>query len=315
MSAFEELERRGEFGPEGLELLYTLMEQEARRLPILGTVAKDGLDDLVQEFFLDAAGRGLTARAFAAGIQDDETLARYVRKSVKHWLIDRARRTDRGALRRQIEGLLRGEAAFEQVPNGSPGGGRWRLAGTAVYPWSGDPGQLLDAARRVPVRPMAGGRLRRPSLGKHADLVALLKVIFDKACGSLGVSDLADIFADRFPGTLSSHEVSLDTLMEETPGGSTQVAATQLGPETMALAAEQETHDALSALSIYGQLREWERRILPIADDLSAIGAALGRGRSTANTRRQQMREHLLEICGDVPPASLMAELRELCSR
>lgn len=96
MSAFGELRRDGQFGPAGLALLGALMEQEARRLPVLGRThwPLTRVEDLTQSFFVER-GMALTTNLVAAGVTDDVALGKYVRRSVRNWLTDQARKTDR----------------------------------------------------------------------------------------------------------------------------------------------------------------------------------------------------------------------------
>src|SRR5258708_39232692 len=94
---------------------------------------------------------------------DDESVGRLLRKSLRNWLIDRVRRTSRGALRRRLTRLISEDERFEAVPEGQPGAGRWRLAGTAGAP-PGAPFAPPRAAAwgipgvRQPPRDREGGR-------------------------------------------------------------------------------------------------------------------------------------------------------------
>ena len=314
MSAFGELRRDGQFGPAGLALLGALMEQEARRLPVLGRThwPLTRVEDLTQSFFVER-GMALTTNLVAAGVTDDVALGKYVRRSVRNWLTDQARKTDRGALRRQLERILGQEPSFEKVPAGSAGANSWRLVGAPGPPWQGDLTDLVKAARSVPLRPMHGGDERRPSLGSGDEVVALLTAVFTKAGGPLEVAQLADVALRRLPSLMSPVEASLD----ETAGHEGAAFADQSwDPETVVLAAEQELDDALYAAWLYRELSAWERQILPVIENLADISATLGCGRSTANTRRQQLLERLRELCGGEPPTGgVFVELIRLCQQ
>ena len=297
-----------------LVLLSQLLSQEARELPVLSTDTRDP-EDWFPEFMADQNKlKSFTASVVAAGKTDLETFGPYARASVRNWLIDQARKTDQGALRRQIESALQREAAFEQVPSGAPGAGQWRLTGRTGTTWAGNPAELVEAAAAVSVHPKRGGANRRGSLGSRQEVAALLTAILDGAGGSLPIAQICHVVGQRIPGTLSPQEVSLDA-DGCTADRDTALADRTFNPEDIYVASETDVEDGLTALEIFTQLSGWERQMLPVGSDLYAIAAVLHCGRSTANTRRQQLRDHLLEMNGGVALSpGVMRELLELCS-
>lgn len=294
---------------EDVDLLADLLAQEVRKLPVLAVQEQD-YADLLQDFFCER-GPSLTAKAAASGALSRDQVAKYMRTSVRHWLIDRARKTDLGALYRQVERRLELEAVFEQVPAGAPGEGWWHLTGTSAEPWSGDPAELDDAARAVPIHPKRGGAQRRAALGTASEVKDLLAAILAKAGGSLPTVQLVDVVRRRIPATLSPQEVALD---DDVAGG-VVLADRDADPESLYLDREADLDNAVKAVEVYAQLSDWEWRVLPVCDDLEKIGQVLDCGRSTANNRRQQLGAHLLELNANIPlSADVMRELVELCS-
>jgi hypothetical protein len=143
----------GHVGKGFLELLTAVVRQQLRRLPVLyvGRRLDDDLvGDAVQDFAEERWERTITALLTEA--TDDESLERLLHRIVRFWLIDQVRTTDRGSVLRRLRDHLTEDPAFEMVPDGEPGAGRWRLVGTADAPWGGRIEDLVAAAYRVPAR-------------------------------------------------------------------------------------------------------------------------------------------------------------------
>jgi hypothetical protein len=148
MTPYAELYANGQFGEAGYNLLFELTRQELRLFPDLRPATADhyAVWDFVGDFLVDR-GSGVIAMLLATA-SDDEGVTRLLRTSLRHWLVDQVRKTARGALRRRLTRLISEDEPFEVVPDGRPGAGRWRLAGTARLP-AGPP--LVD------LRAAAGG--------------------------------------------------------------------------------------------------------------------------------------------------------------
>ena len=117
-------------------------------------------------------------------------------------MIDQARKTSAGALRRTVEKVLARADSFEQVPSGEAGEGRWRLAGTPVSPWAGRTEDLVEAARVVPyVRiPRWSSAGRRSPAADRASIVAVAHAVLEAAAGSMEVAQIVAVFlADSRP--------------------------------------------------------------------------------------------------------------------
>lgn len=314
VSAFHELKETGEFGVLGLRLLGTLMTQELSRFPTLSRASADEPDDYVQEFFVDR-GMGLTL-ALMLQASDDDSFARFTRRSIRNWLIDQVRKTALGSLYRQVESLLGADSCFQQVPNDQPGAGGWRMVGSTGGPWGGDPAALDAVAASVKVRAVRGkGTERRAPLGERLDLGSLVEAILTCAGGSLETAQIVGVFARRFPAVLDPLQVSLDDL--GIGGAWISDVADRSGyrdPERRAIAAEDDFELQLCALTVFEQLSHEERQIVIAGGDIDLVRTLLGCGRSVAYTRRKKVLKLIEELAGpeeDLP--AVFEAVQELC--
>jgi hypothetical protein len=297
--AFEELCARGCFGPLCLRLTKRLMREESWRFPVLssaGRLQQADQDDLVGKFVVDRIVP-VTAMLLAQAV-DDDSMGRLLRISIKHWLIDQARQTAVGALRRRLEELLSGVEALEQVPDGKPGAGRWRLTGSAGLPWSGRTGDLIDAARTVAQvkMPKWSSTTRRPPVADRASLVAVAHAVLSTAGGSVELAQLVEVFVARFPAVLDPALVPLPDGSDDRSDG---IVDTALAPEEQVIAELDELDASTSAAEIVGMLTGSERRMVPLLDDMQAVQDLLGCRRSQAYHQAKRLKEKLVQLCGD----------------
>ena len=313
MSLYDEVAQAGEFGPRSYVLLLKLMSEELRRFPALGGDRLREVDDFVHQFFVDR-GNGLTAGVLVEAF-DDDSFGKYVRRSVRNWLIDQVRQTDVGALRRQVEDLMANHPGVEMVPSGVPGAGRWRVRGSAVGPWAGDPSELDEVAAGVAVRAVRSrGTERRPPLGSRSELEALATVILERAAGSLETAQLVDVFTRRFPGALDPITTSLDDVRERS--GVLEIAdvSERSDPEAEVLAEEAQSAASRAAGIIYDQLDGWERLIVPLLTDVGSVQTILKCGRSVAYLRIKRVQQRISELSDPAVDAhALFDELVKRC--
>jgi hypothetical protein len=281
-------------------LIDGLVREEARRFPALapgGGWRQADLEDLLGDFLADRV-EAVTANLMALA-HDDASMGRLLRKSIRHWLIDKARGTGVGALRRALDAVLASEGSFERVPVGEAGAGRWRLAGTSAPPWSGAVGDLLDAARAVPnVKiPKWSSSTRRAPVADRVSLVAVARAVLGAAGGSLEVAQLVEVFAARFPVVLDPVEVPLPADPEAGARGAGDDGGPT--PEDLVIAAEDEFSAAVAAAEIVGMLSVEERRIVPYLHTPQAVQEVLGCGRSQAYHRVARLTEKLAQLGGD----------------
>jgi hypothetical protein len=292
-------------------LIQKLVREEVRRFPSLaktgGWQAAD-LEDVVGEFLVDRL-EGLTATLMAQAV-DDASMGRLLRRSIRHWLIDQARKTGVGAVRRTLERVLQEDDQFEKVPAGEEGAGRWRVTGVSGPPWSGAICDLVEAARVVPnVKiPKWSSSARRPPVADRTSLVATLRAVLAAARGSLEVAQLVEVFVQRFPVVLDPVVVPMSELSDSAHQGA------GLTPEEEVIAAEDDVAAGVAAAEIVGMLSPDERRIVPHLDDPAAVQALLGCGRSQAYHHTKRLKEKLAQLVGDGDEArSVGLEVIRLC--
>jgi hypothetical protein len=298
IAAYEELREQGFLGSHGVALVSTVVREELGRFPVL---AEQDSDDVVQEFFVDRI-QVLTVMLLAQATNND-SFGRLVRRTARNWLIDQARKTGAGALRRTIEKMLGESADFDEVPAGHAGAGRWRLVGTSGEPWGGDTGRLIAAAWAVPnVRvPKWSSKSRRPPIADRQSLVAIARAILHEAGGSLETAQIVHVFALRFAAALDPLEVSLDADSNEdadipTPRG--EPPSQELGPEDLVIAEDVALDVAVAAAEIVGRLSGAERALIPVLDDSSKVRERLGLGRSQSAHFASTLKAKIRSLAG-----------------
>lgn len=313
MTAFEEFQRVRDFGELGWELLNKLVSEELAKVPALARHSSDEVSDYVIGFLTEKRAKLLVTLIAEAG--DESTFGKIIRRSIKNWLIDKVRQTESGAFRRQVEGLLR-SSLFDQVPSGSPGAGRWRLAGSTCAPFGGDPELLYSAARSVSVRAIQWkGTQRRSPLGSSKELANLLVAIFQAANGSLEISQIVDVFTHRFPAASYSMSVSLEALSADgMEVFSTEDTNSSGDPEGSAIDAEEMEDLSISARTVYEMLSCLERRMLPILANVEAVKLLLGCRKSKAYLEIQRLAAKIKEYAGGTGNyLELFYVLEEMC--
>ncbi|MFK4362072.1 hypothetical protein ABH939_005607 [Rhodococcus sp. 27YEA6] len=280
----------------GLALTRQLISEEIRKFPALAHRAAE-LDDVVQDFLVDRIER-LTV-ALAAQASNDDSFGRLLRRSIRNWLIDRARSTGIGALRRSIEKVLGEESEFEKVTHGDEGAGRWRLVDGDSTPWAGDPDLLVKAAWEVPnVRvPKWSSTSRRPPVADRGAMTAIARAVLATAEGSLEIAQLVNVFARRFAAALDPVEMSLGKME------SSEVPSCETTPEDLVVAVDSEIDAASAAAEIFTRLTETERAVLRVLLDSSAVQERLGLGRSQSAQFATRLKAKIRDLAGTGPEA------------
>lgn len=305
ISAFRELQELGHVGEQCLRLIMRLMAEELRRLPVLwpaGGLCMADIEDMASDFYEDK-GDKVTANLLVLATNDD-SVGRLLRTSIRHWLIDQARKTAIGSIRHSVEKVLAGDATFQKVGPGA----RWRLAGTTGGPFGGDHGELIRAAgsvRRVRIQPWRSTSRRAP-LANRASVVAVCRAVLSAANGSLELGELVHVLLIRFP-------VVLDPAIVPVSDFEYEYADVELTPEEHVVAADEELAAAVSAAQVVGMLTPDERRIIRYLDNLPALQHELGCGRSQSYEHARRLKEKLRELVGDDDVAAVGREVIQLC--
>jgi hypothetical protein len=312
--ALDELRIKGAFGAQCLVLLFRLTRSEARRFPELrpsGGWTDDDVWQLAAEFFADK-GEAVTRMLLAQAV-DEETMGRLLRTSVRHWLVDTVRKTDRGAVRHRLENVLADSPElFERVPGTEAGAGYWRLIGAGAP--SGVPfEELIEAAWRITdvVVPRWTSKTRRAPFADAASVRRVLMIVLKTAGGSLDTATLTGIFARRFPMAIDPREQAFPEDAERTVaiGAGTSDPAGHLEAHESAIEA------SARAREVFEKLSADERRLLPVlASGVAEQMAVLGRGRSETYRHVAALKERLRATLGaEAERDAIMLEVRDLC--
>lgn len=296
ISAYEELHQQGHLHRRGVALVSRIVREESKRFSALEHLDHE---DLTHDFFV-ARIAALTAMLLAQATSDD-SFGKLVRRTVRNWMIDQARATGTGPLRRSIEKILSETALFECVTDGQEGAGRWRIAHTAGQPWGGDPDSLVAVAWAVPdvrVPAWKKGTRRAPVADRHS-LVAMLEAVLQAAAGSLETAQLVHVFAQRFAAALDPIEVPLSEQQhEDDEHGSVDVRSETPGPEELVIAESVAAETAEAAAQIVERLSDDERTILCIIDDPAAVMRQLGLARSQSAEFTRRLKAKIRELVG-----------------
>ncbi|CDO91606.1 hypothetical protein AWC29_05185 [Mycobacterium triplex] len=300
------MQEAGHLGEKCLAIVEKLLREELRRfLPL----AHLEFEDVVQDFLVDRV-RPLTASLLGQATNDD-SLAKLLRTSIRNWLIDRARETGIGHIRRTLEKVLNTASDFERVAAGQDGAGRWRIAGSNAAPWVGSIADLTATAwsvREVRV-PKWSSATRRAPLADRDSLVAIIDAVLATAGGSLEIAQLVAVFANRFAAALDPTVASIDD--DDHP---IDVAATTLDPEETLIADEVALDVASAAAEIAGRLTATEREIVPMLHDSAAVRLKLGKGRTQSAAFTARLKARIRELAGTSGDAEdIVREVIALC--
>lgn len=299
VTALAEL-RAGEFGNCCILLLEKLMEEELRRGGHYGySGSKDELSDYVNGFYAKKAG-AVTVTLMAQAT-DDASVGKYLRRSVRNWLIEESRRHGSGPLARRVGELLSGSDEFDKVPVRTEGAGRWRLAGTSGPPWGGAVSELVSAAHTVrEVRtPSWTSDTRRAPIADRDDLLAVLRAVLERAGGPVELTVLVQVMHQRFPAAVDVEPDRLDS--EEGARVRDAVPSSEPDPEETLLAAEHDAAVAELADRIDSRLEEWERAVLAARGDSGVLAVRLECGRTKAYGYVNSAYRHLQELAAEEP--------------
>ncbi|MGY4744571.1 hypothetical protein [Streptomyces sp. ATMOS53] len=200
--AYEELSQTGEPGPKTLELLLRMVHQVRRASgfpPPEGYTqwSDDAAYDVITAMLTrEGAGQKFVTACFALAISE-ATLERLFLASIKNFLIDEAKKTPRGKLRRRIARLMSEDTSFRRRPGSPP---RWALSGLpedAV--WQGDLDDLIAEASRVDGVGITRWNRSGPTPRKMVQaLMTVLMQVLRHAQGAVREEDLAKVLESRF---------------------------------------------------------------------------------------------------------------------
>jgi hypothetical protein len=231
----------------------------------------------------------LTADLVTIGVTP-QVVGKVMRRWIRNFLIDRARDTPLGRIRRKLEEDVLGQyPEFLQVLAGEEGAGRWCLAGQPSYLYAGDFAPLIEAAYGVPgVKAVRWSGPRRPPLTSDASLRAIVAAVLAAAGGSLEVAQLVHVVAQRFPAAAEPEDSMI--------GDDTLDRVTRVGKDDPGFALE----IGESIREVYDQLSPSQRALVPYLEcDIKVVMEVLNVGRSRAYEAVKQVRDLLDRLLPD----------------
>lgn len=209
MSAFDELAApawadfsgSGQLTDAVAKLLLALMESVAR----FGTTGPPGdyerwCPEAVEEAVLEFLAHPRTPRRLTT-IRVRSDSARGFRlqleASIKNWLRDEARRSNRGHVIERIRTVMSSADEFHQAP--AAGAAAWAIGPDAAELYSGPTGNLFDAARAVTnVERVYWDGERRDPIASPDDLHEVLEAVLTEAGAAVDEALLSEVIAYRF---------------------------------------------------------------------------------------------------------------------
>ncbi|MFD5629655.1 hypothetical protein [Streptomyces sp. NPDC127072] len=270
--AYEELARDGHLGNEGFELLRRVGRQVCRTQgfpPPKGynRWENDAVDELLHRMITrEGAGGQFILTCFLKAV-DDTSLEKLFFTSIRRFLIDEAKSTPRGKLRRRFAKRLAEDDRFRAVSGASP---RWALAAHPVDSiWQGDLDELVRAAWEVRGVWITAWNHSGPTPQKtvHA-LITVLTAVLEAADGAVREEDLAKVLEARFdllsPPLLTNLYADDGVLLH---------SGVDQAQESDPVAAES------VAGELWHEMSSQERKLLPhLVEDPAAVASLLGLG-------------------------------------
>ncbi|MFF4764122.1 hypothetical protein [Streptomyces sp. NPDC001292] len=307
--AYEELSQTGKLGPETFELLQRLVHQVRRSSgfpPPEGYQewSDDAAYDVITAMLTrEGAGQRFVTSCFVQAA-DEASLERLFLASIKNFLIDEAKKTPRGKLRRRIARLMGADASFRRAPGSPP---RWMLS---EHPegavWQGDLDDLVAEAWRVRGVGITRWNHSGPTPAQTVQaLMVILTQILRHARGAVREEDLAKVLESRFE------------LLA--PARFTPLYADEGAPADPVEAAAAEADAAAAgggAADIWQRLTANERQLLPYLDeDAHHAAQLLEIGPAQAEAVLAGLKEKLrLALSDDSDRTAVMGALLRRCA-
>ncbi|MBT1681894.1 hypothetical protein [Curtobacterium flaccumfaciens] len=274
----------GHLGTAAFKMMTAVFTAQVPRFP--GLVPPDEVGDLVNGFFEDK-NVGYVDAVIAA--PNDAAATRLTRKWAERWLVDRVRQQPWGALRNRLEKRLERSSSFAR----SSVAHYWHEAGEedTDRPHTHDQLRAIAVAAPVDVTIPAGGG--PVTLGRAGQLEELIRRLLHVA-GRLSINDITRICADRFPSVMLSGDAHLAAVRPDTA----DLDEIPAEPDAVHVAADR-INDTARGETLLQTLTDRERIVIRHSDDIAALAHALGVGRSSAYSAKNQLQARLIELAGD----------------
>lgn len=259
----------------------------------------DAIDDLLGSMF-EKRGNALVLGCLTKAT-DDGSLERLLLKAIRNFLIDEAKGTERGKLRRRLETLLGQDSRFARLE-----GHAWRLVNHPPHAvWQGDITTLHQVASGVrgvvlaklpPSGPTPKASVRALVTVVHAVLVA--------ADGAVRDEDLAHVLEARF--ALLNTPVTVALVADD---GFEPSAPTEHEPESIVMESQERAEE------LWQTLAPLERSLLPhLTKPVEDVMAVAEVGQETAKSLRAALLEKVKRATADdTERESTLRMLLHLC--
>lgn len=260
---------------------------------------REAVDEFVIDLF-ETKGKNILL-TLLEGATSKGHFERAVLLTVERHLIDQAKKTETGKLRRRLVTLLGQDSRFLHIKKPPPE--RWALAGQPTELWQGDVQDLQQAADRVNGVVVNSWNEAGPTAApvRHA-LLTVSEAVINWAGRAVRAQDLAQLLRERFMLIAPLKAYSLDLVgTEQEPE-----APPLTGPEDVVL-----VKDAVER--VWSTLDEDERRVLPaMHEPARAWCKALGLRPKVAELLVDRVKEKvLLAVPRDEHTEATITMLRE----
>ncbi|MGI5518981.1 hypothetical protein [Streptomyces sp. CA-106131] len=309
--AYEEISLTGQLGPQTFEVLRRLVHQVHRSSGFpppegYSEWSDDAAYDVITGMLTrEGAGQRFVTSCFVSAV-DDSSLERLFLASIKNFLIDEAKKTPRGKLRRRIASRMAESTDFRRAPGSPP---QWALS---EYPenavWQGDLDDLIAVAWRVRGVGITRWNHSGPTPARTVEaLMTILTQVLRHAGGVVREEDLAKVLEARFellaPARFTTLYADDGALVDPTAEASAQTDADPAGASGV-------------VEDIWRQLTGNERLLLPYLDEgVHHAAQLLEVGQAQAAAVLASLKAKLrLALADDSEPESVMRTLLQRCS-
>jgi hypothetical protein len=306
MSAYDELVVTGRLGPQGVRLLYRVVQVVALARnfpPPVGHVRwdTDAAADAAHDFLDGKRGsKRLTDLALRA--TDEKSFERLLHGAVVNFHRDRSRQTELGALVRRAREVLERSVLFEPTPSDPV---RWRTVGGPDKASGASPASLSRAAAEEPHVdvPRWSSSKRRAPQADFASFERLVQRVLSAADGSLTAAEIARAISARLGPYSVPLTLELDVLERLPDRG--LMAQTEI-----------QVLSRMHAADLFAQLSDRERTLLAAWDrPVRDLGELLGVRHSQAHVLRQRLAARLKEeLDGDPDVDVVVSDLLALAT-
>lgn len=237
----------------------------------------------------------LAARATAS---DQQSLERVLLRTIRNWLIDEAKATPIGRMRRRLMTLLAADSRFRRADPLLAGEHAWTRPEFGDVVWQGDTGALFEASASHATEPLTNLNPAGPTSAQNKRIILdyLLGVLL-VAAGALRAQVLATFVVNRF-----------GLRLEQEPFGDDVIAASDPTPDA--------TFEILAISdAIMAQLNGRDELVLAYHQDVNGLAGRLGISGPEAERAIREVMDRIRPYCQRTETGTAaMRIVLEICS-